>query len=214
MASHIGYSITSKTCEWTCVLYILIPRVGFLCLYILRSSSRALAVFVLYILFSHLLSSSLSHPPPHIFSLTYYITHLLSSIFYPASSIRHLLSHIVYHISFITFLLSRIFRFAFRIWIFRFAFAFAFIGLHLHSSFWICIFRFAFRILHQTIHIQWVSHSILLFRICNLHTEYYNTSIGMSHSNPEQFASTAMQSARSRLLELPNEASIGLSPTT
>lgn len=165
-------------------------------LYIPRSSSRALAVFVLYILFSHLLSSSLSHPPPHVFSLTYYITHLLSGIFYPASSTTYRLSHIFYHVSSISHLPFRISH------------------LHLHLSVWICIFRFAFRILHQTIHIQWVSHFILLFRICNLHTEYYNTSIGMPHSNPEQFASTAMQSARSRLLELPNEASIGLSPTT
>lgn len=32
MASHIGYPITSKTCEWTCVLYIPILRVGCLCL--------------------------------------------------------------------------------------------------------------------------------------------------------------------------------------
>lgn len=174
MALHFGYSIISKTCEWTCILYILIPRVG--CFHIIYS----------------VLASSL------IFSLEYAAAYLLSHIIYPAFSIQHFLSHIS-----------------------RFAFTFTFFGLHLNSS--VCIwilrfafafFRFSFRISHQTIQIQWVLHFILLFRICNLHTENYNTNIDMSHINTEQFASTAMQNARSRLLELPNEASIWLSFTT
>lgn len=52
------------------------------------------------------------------------------------------------------------------------------------------------------------SHFISLSRLHNLHTEYCATDTDMSHSNLEQVASTAMQSARSRLLELPTEASI------
>lgn len=161
--------------------------------------------------FSHLLSRillhifSLLHTLSHIFYLdtlsrTFRCTfrfafrilrhisfplHTLSNIFYPAYSI----TYIPFHISHLHL------HFPFCISLFRFAFAFS-------------VSHFAFRISHQTTHIQWVSHFILLFRICNLHIESYNTSIGMSHSNPEQFAATAMQSARSRLLELPNEASI------
>lgn len=154
--------------------------------------------------FSHLLSRILLH----IFSLL----HTLSHIFYLDTLSRtfcctfrctfRFAFRILRHISFPLHTLSNIFYPAYSITYLPFHIS------HLHLHFPFRISYFAFRISHQTTHIQWVSHFILLFRICNLHIESYNTSIGMSHSNPEQFAATAMRSARSRLLELPNEASI------
>lgn len=160
-------------------------------------------------IFSHLLSrilrpiSSLSHTISHIFYPTSSIRHLLSSIFYLASSITYRLSHIFYHVSSISHLPFRIshLNFSFRICICILRFEFAFFVLHFAS----CIKLYTYSGFHT------LSCS---FEFATLHTEYHNTSIDMSHSNPEQFASTAMPSARSRLLELPNEASIGLSPTT
>lgn len=146
---------------------------------------------------SHLLSSFLLHPPPRTFShlSSYILCHtsrgLPSCILRQTYSLWHTLLHIFYHIFSLTYsvrhLLSDILYLASSVRI-----------SHLH-------FAFSFRICILHLHLA-SNHTrfTLYLALSNLPFAYRI----MSHSNPAQLASTAMQSPRSRLLELPNEVSI------